>query len=130
MDEKIENEKEEIKLELKAKTSKIKGQPGVVRIHEAHIEDVDFNKGDNIELCIPGREGKGIIVKVVSDRYILKGFASIRKGDMNKLKIDDNDPIILKSYKKYSESIKEGYEKLKTKLKSKKEEDDLPTDTE
>lgn len=130
MDEKIENEKEEIKLELKAKTSKIKGQPGVVRIHEAHIEDVDFNKGDNVELCTPGREGKGIIVKVVSDRYILKGFASIRKGDMNKLKIDDNDPIILKSYKKYSESIKEGYEKLKTKLKSKKEEDDLPTDTE
>jgi len=130
MDEKIENVKEEIKLELKAKTSKIKGQPGVVRIHEAHIEDMDFNKGDNVELCIPGREGKGIIVKIVSDKYILKGFASIRKGDMNKLKIDDNDPIILKSYKKYSESIKEGYEKLKTKLKSKKEEDDLPTDTE
>ena len=129
MDENIENVKDEIKLELKAKTSKIKGQPGVIRIHEAHIEEVDFNRGDKIELCTPGKEGKGIIVKVVSDKYILKGFASIRKGDMNKLKIGDNDPIILKSYRKYSDSIKEGYEKIKTKLKSKKEEEDLPADT-
>jgi hypothetical protein len=87
------------KMELRAKASKIKGHPGVIRIHESHIEEVDFDKGDEIELCTPGTEGTGIIVEVSADRYIQKGFVSIRKGDMDKLNIRNNDLVILRRYK-------------------------------
>jgi len=123
MEKEAEEQTVEIKLELKARTSKIKGQKGLVRINEAHIDETDFEKGDNVELCTPEREGKGIIVKVIADKYILKGIASIRKEDMDRLKIKDEDPIILKTYKKYSDTIKEGYQKLKEKLKRKKDEE-------
>lgn len=128
MEKEDEEQTVEIKLELKARISKIKGQKGLVRINEAHMDETDFEKGDNVELCTPEREGKGIIVKVIADKYILKGIASIRKEDMDRLKIKDDDPIILKTYKKYSDSIKEGYqkltEKLTEKLKRKKDEEE------
>ena len=124
MEKEAEEQTVEIKLELKARTSKIKGQKGLVRINMAHIDETDFEKGDNVELCTPDREGKGIIVKVIADKYILKGIASIRKEDMDRLKIKDEDPIILKTYKKYSDTIKEGYQKLKEKLKRKKDEEE------
>ena len=86
-------------MELRAKTSKIMGKSGVVRIHESHIEEVDFDNRDKIELCTAGIEGEGIIVEVVADKYIQKGFASIRKGDMDRLNIRDNDIVILRGYK-------------------------------
>ncbi len=86
-------------MELRARTSKIKGQPGVIRIHESHLEEVDFDEGDKIELCTPGTEGTGIVVKVASDKYIQRGLASIRKGDMDRLNIRDDDHVILRGYK-------------------------------
>ena len=86
-------------MELRAITSKIKGQPGVIRINESQIEEVDFDNRDKIELCTPGTEGEGIIVEVVADKYIQKGFASIRRGDMVRLNIRDNDIVILRGYK-------------------------------
>jgi len=122
-------EKEEIeelevpKLELKAKTSMIRGQPGLVRVHESLMEDVDFNPGDKVLLCTPEVE-KGIIVKLNADKFISKGMASIRKRDMNKLKIQDGDVVIIKNYKKYTESLKEGYQKIKEKVKRKKQEEE------
>ncbi len=94
--------KEEIevnKMELRAKTSKIKGQPGVVRIHIDDWEDAGLEKDNAIELCNAGDERKGIFVQLVYDSYIRKGYACIREEDMELLKIRDGDPVILKTKK-------------------------------
>ena len=124
MEEVDEVEEVEVpKLELKAKTSMIKGQPGLVRVHESLMESVDFNPGDKVFLCTPEIE-KGVIVKLNADKFISIDVASIRKRDMNKLKIQDGDPVIIKNYKKYTESIKEGYQKIREKVKRKKEENE------
>ncbi len=126
-------EKEEIeelevpKLELKAKTSMIKGQPGLVRVHESLMESVDFNPGDKVFLCTPEID-KGVIVKLNADKFISINVASIRQRDMNKLKIQDGDTVILKNYKKYTESLKDGYQKIKDKIIRKKDEEEAEED--
>jgi len=85
-------------LELKARTSKIKGKPGIVRVHEEDIESVDFNKGDKVEMGAPGNEGKKIVVRVFSDKYVTKGTALIREEDMSKLNISNRDPVVLRRH--------------------------------
>ncbi|MDP6155129.1 MAG: hypothetical protein QGH39_11885 [Candidatus Thermoplasmatota archaeon] len=128
-------EKEEVeeievpKLELKAKTSRIKGQPGLVRVHESLVEDVDFNAGDKVFMCTPEID-KGVIVKLNADKFIPTDVASIRKRDMDKLNIQDGDTVIIKNYKKYTESLKDGYQKIKDKIIRKKDVEETEEDEE
>lgn len=136
-------ETEQVTLNLKARTSRIKGQPGIVRIHESQLAKVDFEHGDQVELVISRTVKKkdedkvkefALIVKVMADKLMRMGYASVREEDMRKLDLRDDDAITLRSYKKYSESLKEGYHKVKDKvkesLKKKKEEEEEEEETE
>ena len=125
----MENDQEELlndipKLKLKAKKSKISGQPGVVRIHQSQLSDVDFDAGALVELTVEGKVGKGVVVKVIADKLMTVGYASIRKEDMSKIKVDENDEVILINYKKYKDTLREGYEKIKSRFKKKKEDEE------
>lgn len=86
-------------IKLKARKSRIKGQPGVVRIHDGDGEAIDIRKEGSAELYAAGQEGNGLFVNVVSDTYINRGYASIRQEDMERLNIREGDAIILRYHR-------------------------------
>lgn len=116
------------RLELTAMRSKVKAYAGIVRINSSDMEDAGFEQGQQIEVSGEGREGKGLIVNVNGDKFAPKGKAVIRPKDMEKMGLDEGDALILQSYKKYADKIKEGvkekYDKVKEKIKERKDEDE------
>ena len=124
MKEKKEEIEEENKvIELRVIRSKIKGKQGVVRINERHLGEVDFEEGDSAELMKKGADS-GIIVKVFADHFMKPGIISVREEDMKKMKVEEGEELILRSYETYREKIRDGYEHVKEKLKRKKDEDE------
>ncbi len=126
----MEQEKEElIKIELKVKASKVKGQTGIIRINEKTIETSEINTGDRVEVSLPDKIGKGIIVDLSTDKYAPGGMVILRSGDMNRLGVKEYDTVVVSQYKKYSdiivEGMKGGVHKIKERLKTKKEEEEV-----
>lgn len=127
-------EVESIKLDLKVKESKILGEGGIARINKKYLDETDIKPGDRVEICLPGMEGKGIIVDVSVDKYVGGGMIVLRKNDMVKLGVEEYDSVVLCTYKNISdemldgvkkglEGVKEGAKKLAEKVKSKSEEE-------
>ncbi len=128
-------ETEQVKLTLKARTSRVRGHPGVVRINESQLKEVDFGAGDQVEMFITKMEkdkerDKSILVKISADKLMQIGYVSVRDEDMKKLDLQNDDSINFRSYTKYSESIKMGVDKIKEKLKRKKGDDEEEEETE
>jgi len=94
---------------------------GVARIHSSHLDCFEQDEIEMIELRA-GKKHK--VVKLVSDRLAKKGHVILREGDMEDLEIEDGDEVELHPYHKFSDDLKEGWQKFREKFRRHKEEDE------
>ena len=117
-----EYEEAEFEIKVKAKMSAISSvDSGVARIHESYVKDIDE---DDIKTVMLRKDDRKVAVKLVSDSRAPKNVVTLRKGDMDKLGIEDGEEIVITPYTSLSDDIKGKWKQFKEKLKKDEEEEE------
>ncbi len=121
-----EEEKEEIKLTLKASLSSIGSVgSGIARMNSRHLEA--FGE-EAPELIVIRSEEHKKVVKLVSDKLAPKGRIVLRKDDMEELEIEKDDEIDVLPYEKLTDQVKEAWEDFKDRFRKEDEEEEEEED--
>ncbi|MEA3559226.1 MAG: hypothetical protein U9R75_08245 [Candidatus Thermoplasmatota archaeon] len=115
------NEEEGLAITLKVKQSKISSVgSGVARMHSSHLDC--FEETDH-DMVVIKKEGRSIVVKLVSDRLAQQNVLIMREGDMEDLKVKEGDEVTIEPYHKITKEIKERWDKFISRFKKNEEEE-------
>jgi formylmethanofuran dehydrogenase subunit D len=113
-----EQEQEEIKIELEVEESPIEAEDGVVRIHEAVLQQLGAEEGHSI---VTRTDEKSLLLTVYADKMIDKNLISIRPSDREKLAVSRGDKVTVSPHKTLGEAWTDKKEEIKEKLSETKE---------
>ena len=115
----LKQEHEEKKIELEVEESPIEAEDGIVRIHEAVLQQLGAEEGHSI---VTSTDEKSLLLTVYADKMIDKNLISIRPSDREKLAVSAGDKVTVSPHKTLGETWTEKKQEIKKKLSETKEE--------